>query len=162
MTADRIEKKVLLRASLKRVWQALADSGEFGAWFGVRFDGAFMPGATMRGIVTPTTVDPEVAKAQKAYEGAPFEIVIDRMEPERLLSFRWHPFAVEPDYDYSAEPMTLVEFTLEEVAEGVLLTVVESGFDRIPIKRRAKAFTANAGGWGMVVGLIALYVSRAQ
>ena len=162
MSTDRSEKTVLLRASLQRVWQALADSTEFGTWFGVRFDGAFTPGAIIHGVVTPTTVDPEVAASQKTYEGAPFQLVIEGMEPRRLLSFRWHPFAVEPNLDYSAEPTTLVEFTLEETAEGVMLTVTESGFDRIPIECRAKAFTANEGGWGMVVKLIALYVNRAQ
>jgi hypothetical protein len=82
------------------------------------------------------------------------------MEAERLFSFRWHPFAVEANVDYSAEPMTLVEFMLEEVTEGVMLTVTESGFDQIPLARRAKAFTANEGGWGMVVGLIAKYVAK--
>jgi uncharacterized protein YndB with AHSA1/START domain len=90
----------------------------------------------------------------------PFEFVIEKMEAERLFSFRWHPFAVEEGVDYSAEPMTLVEFTLEEVTEGVMLTVTESGFDQIPLARRAKAFTANEGGLGMVVGLIAKYVAK--
>jgi uncharacterized protein YndB with AHSA1/START domain len=159
MNTDRIEKKVLLHASLKRVWRALSDSAEFGSWFGVRFDGPFAPGAHMRGVVTPTTVDAAVAKTQEAYAGKPFEIVVEKMEAERLLSFRWHPFAVETNVDYSAEPMTLVEFVLEEVADGVALTVTESGFDQIPLARRAKAFTANEGGWGMVVGLIAKYVA---
>jgi uncharacterized protein YndB with AHSA1/START domain len=160
MDTDRIEKKVLLHASLKRVWRALADSGEFGSWFGVRFDGGFAPGAAVHGVITPTTVDAAVAKAQEPYAGKRFEIVVEKMEAERLFSFRWHPHAVEPDFDYSAEPMTLVEFTLEEVKEGVMLTVTESGFDQIPLSRRATAFTANDGGWGMVVGLIAKYVAQ--
>lgn len=159
MNTDRIEKKVLLRASLKRVWRALSDSAEFGSWFGVRFDGPFTVGAHMRGVVMPTTVDAAVAKAQEAYAGKPFELVVEKMEAEKLFSFRWHPFAVDANVDYSAEPMTLVEFTLEEVADGVALTVTESGFDQIPISRRAAAFTANEGGWGMVVGLIAKYVA---
>jgi uncharacterized protein YndB with AHSA1/START domain len=114
----------------------------------------------MRGVIVPTTVDAEVAKAQKEYEGLPFEIVIEQIEPERLFSFRWHPFAVERGVDYSAEPMTLVAFALEEVADGVMLTVTESGFDRIPLARRAKAFTANEEGWGMVVTLIGKYLAR--
>ncbi len=162
MNTDRIEKKVLLRAPRKRIWRALSDSTEFGSWFGMKFDGPFAPGACMRGVIAPTTVDAEVAKAQKEYEGMPFEITIERMEPERLFSFRWHPFAVERDVDYSAEPTTLVVFGLEEVADGVMLTATESGFDRIPLARRAKAFTANEGGWGMVVKLIEKYVSHAQ
>jgi uncharacterized protein YndB with AHSA1/START domain len=162
MNTDRIEKKVLLRAPKKRIWRALSDSSEFGSWFGVKFDGLFAPGACVRGVVAPTTVDAEVAKAQKEYEGMPFEITIEQMEPERLFSFRWHPFAVERGVDYSAEPTTLVVFELEEVAHGIMLTVTESGFDRIPLARRAKAFTANEGGWGMVVKLIEQYVCHAQ
>ena len=161
MNTDRIEKKVLLRAPRNRVWRALSDSTEFGTWFGMKFDGPFAPGASMRGAIVPTTVDAEVGKAQKPYEGMPVEIAIEQMEPERLFSFRWHPFAVERDVDYSAEPTTLVVFELEEVANGIMLTVTESGFDGIPLARRAKAFTANEGGWGMVVKLIEQYVCHA-
>ncbi len=160
MDTNRIEKKVLLHAPLKRVWRALADSGEFGTWFGVRFDGGFAPGATVHGVITPTTVDAAVAKAQEPYKGKRFDFVIEKMEAERLFSFRWHPHAIDANVDYSAEPMTLVEFVLEEVADGVMLTVTESGFDQIPLARRASAFTANDGGWGMVVGLIAKYVAE--
>lgn len=160
MNTDRIEKKILLRAPRKRVWRALADSKEFGTWFGVKFNGPFAPGASMRGVVVPTTVNAQVANAQKPYEGMPFEITIEQMEPERLFSFQWHPFAVEPGVDYSVEPTTLVVFALEEVADGVMLTVTESGFDRIPLARRAKAFTANEQGWGMVVKLIEEYLVR--
>jgi len=160
MNTDRIEKKVLLHAPRKRVWRALSDSTEFGIWFGVKFDGPFTPGASMRGVIVPTKVNAEVAKAQKPYEGKPFEITIERMEPERLFSFRWHPFAVEPGVDYSAEPTTLVVFALEETPDGVMLTVTESGFDQIPLARRAKAFTANEQGWGMVVKLVEEYLVR--
>jgi uncharacterized protein YndB with AHSA1/START domain len=158
MNTDRIEKKILLRAPLQRVWRALSDSTEFGSWFGMQFDGLFAPGARMRGVIVPTTVNAEVAKAQKAYAGIPFEITIEQMEPERLFSFRWHPFAVERGVDYSVEPTTLVVFTLEEVADGVMLTVTESGFDRIPLARRAKAFTANEHGWGLMVQMIEAYL----
>lgn len=161
MSTDRIEKKILLRAPRKRVWRALTDSKEFGTWFGMKFDGPFSPGATMRGVVAPTEVNAEVAKAQQPYEGLPFEITIEKMEPERLFSFRWHPNAVERGVDYSAEPTTLIEFLLEEVENGVLLSVTESGFDRIPLARRAKAFTANEQGWGMVVKLIEEYLVQA-
>jgi uncharacterized protein YndB with AHSA1/START domain len=158
MNTDRIEKKILLRAPRARVWRALSDSAEFGSWFGMKFDGPFAPGASMRGVIVPTTVNAEVANAQKKYEGMPFEITIEQMEPERLFSFRWHPFAVEQGVDYSVEPTTLIVFTLEEVATGVMLTVTESGFDRIPLARRAKAFTANEQGWGMIVKLIEEYL----
>jgi uncharacterized protein YndB with AHSA1/START domain len=161
MSTDRIEKKILLHAPRKRVWRALTDSKEFGTWFGMKFDGPFAPGATMRGVIVPTQVNADVAKAQKPYEGLPFEITIEKMEPERLFSFRWHPNAVERGVDYSAEPTTLIEFVLEEVANGILLTVTESGFDRIPLARRAKAFTANEQGWGMVVKLIEEYLVQA-
>ena len=161
MNTDRIEKRILLRTPRKRVWRALADSTEFGTWFGMKFDGPFAPGAIMRGTIVPTTVNAEVAKAQQPYEGMACEITIEQMEPERLFSFRWHPFAVERGVDYSGEPTTLVVFALEEVANGVMLTVTESGFDRIPLARRAKAFTANEGGWGMVVKLIEEYLVHA-
>jgi uncharacterized protein YndB with AHSA1/START domain len=162
MSTDRIEKQILLRPPRQRIWRALSDSNQFGAWFGVKFDSPFSPGAAVRGTIVPTTVDAEVAKAQKQYEGTPFEIMIERMEPERLFSFRWHPFAIEPGVDYSAEPTTLIVFTLEEAADGILLTVTESGFDQIPLARRAKAFTANEGGWSMVVKLIERYLLGAR
>src|SRR6185436_2972739 len=98
-------------------------------------------------------------KAQKPHEGKPFDITIETMEPERLFSFRWHPYVIEPGVDYSTEPTTLVEFTLEATADGVQLTVTESGFDQIPLERRAKAFAANEGGWSMMVKVIEKYVS---
>jgi len=159
-TTDRIEKQVVLRAPRARVWRALSNAQEFGTWFGVKFDGPFKPGALVRGVIVPTKVDADVAKAQKPYEGKPFEITIDRIEPEKLLAFRWHPFAVEPGVDYSQEPTTLVEFRLEDVANGVKLTVTESGFDRVPLERRAKAFAANEGGWTMVMTLIEKHLAN--
>ena len=161
MSTDRIEKKALLRAPRKRAWRALSDSTEFGSWFGMKFDGPFTPGASVRGVLVPTTVNAEVAKAQKEYEGLPFEITIEQVEPERLFSFRWHPYAVEPDVDYSAEPTTLIVFTLEEAPGGILLTVTESGFDSIPLERRAKALEANEQGWGMQLRLIEKYLANA-
>jgi uncharacterized protein YndB with AHSA1/START domain len=161
MSTDRIEKKILLRAPLARVWRALTDSTEFGTWFGVKFQGPFVPGIAMRGVMTPTQIDSEVAKMQKQYEGKPFEFTIDQMEPERVFSLRWHPYALDADVDYSKEPSTLVVFLLEEVSGGVMLTVTESGFDQIPLARRAKAFAANSQGWGKVVTLIEKYVVHA-
>jgi uncharacterized protein YndB with AHSA1/START domain len=158
MSTDRIEKKVLLRAPLARVWRAISDSNEFGSWFGVKFDGPFTPGGKLRGVIVPTTVNEEVAKSQKPYEGTPFEITVEQMEPDRLFSFRWHPFAVEPGVDFSLEPTTLVAFTLGETADGVMLTITESGFDQIPLARRAKAFSANEGGWSKQVELIEAYL----
>jgi uncharacterized protein YndB with AHSA1/START domain len=160
--SDRIEKHVLLRAPLSRVWQALTDSQEFGQWFGVRFDGPFTTGAPIGGRIAPTTMDARVADMQKPYAGMAFNIMVDRIEPKSLFSFRWHPFAIDPKVDYSDEPMTLVSFAIEEVPEGVLLTVTESGFDKIPLDRRATAFTANEGGWSMQVTLIQRYVEKAS
>lgn len=162
MNTDRIEKQILLHAPLSRVWRALSDAAEFGSWFGVRFEGAFTPGAHVRGVITPTTVNADVARVQKDFEGMPFEITVERMEPETLFSFRWHPFAVESGVDYSAEPTTLVEFLLEEADDGILLTVTESGFDQIPLARRAKAFTANEQGWTMMVKMFGEYLARAK
>jgi uncharacterized protein YndB with AHSA1/START domain len=156
---DRIEKKILLRASRDRVWRALTDPVEFGTWFGMEFQGPFRPGAVVHGAIVGTKVNSEVARMQKQYEGTEFDITIDRIEPQRLFSFRWHPGAVEPGYDYSGEPTTLVSFSLEDAPEGILLTVSESGFDQIPLARRAKAFEGNEQGWGIVVTLLETYLT---
>ena len=157
---DRIEKTIVLRAPRARVWRALTDPKEFGDWFGMRFDDPFVPGGRVRATVIGTTVDPEVAKAQQQHAGVAFDVYIERMEPQRLFSFRWHPGAVDPRIDYSKEPTTLVEFTLADVADGVQLTVTESGFDQIPLARRAAAFSGNEQGWGIVVALIAKYLAN--
>ncbi len=162
MSTDRIEKQILLRAPRERVWRALSDSTEFGAWFGMRFDGPFTPGAARRGVIAATQAQAALGKAPKKYEGTSFEITIEQMEPERLFSFRWHPFAVDPGVDYSAEPTTLIVFTLEEAGEGVLLTVTESGFDGIPLERRSEAFRMNQQGWEMQLQNIARHVSPSQ
>src|SRR5579862_7710759 len=158
MSSDRIEKKVLLRAPIQRVWRALTDTAEFEKWFGVRFDQPFRPGTQMRGKIVGTSVDPEVAKGQKQHESIPFEITIEQIDAERLFSFRWHPFAIEAGVDYSAEPTTLIVFALEKAPEGVVLTISESGFDKIPLERRAKAFSANERGWGIMARLIGEYL----
>src|SRR5437773_3402290 len=134
MSTDRIEKKVVLRAPRSRVWRAIADAQEFGAWFGVRLEGAFAPGERLKGQITVP-----------GYEHVTMDITVERVDPERLFSYRWHPYAVDPGVDHSAEPTTLVEFRLEEVAGGTELSVVESGFDRIPVARRAEAFRMNEG-----------------
>jgi uncharacterized protein YndB with AHSA1/START domain len=161
LSTDRIEKKIVLRAPLKRVWRAIADSQEFGTWFGLKFDGPFVEGASVRGVIVASTINPEINALEKPHEGIVFEITIKKIEPERLFSFRWHPNAVKRDFDYSKEPTTLVVFTLEEVAEGVLLTITESGFDRIPLARRAEAFRANQEGWSMMVRVIEEYLAKA-
>jgi len=159
---DRIEKQILLKAPRERVWRALSDSKEFGTWFGVELDGAFAPGARITGKITPTKVDPEVAKMQEPYSGRAFDFTIDRIEPMRLFSFRWHPYAVEPGVDYSKEPTTLVVFELEEGPGGTLLKITESGFDQIPLARRAKAFASNEQGWQIQTTLIEKYLGRTR
>lgn len=155
---DRIEKTIVLRAPRARVWRALTNAKEFGEWFGMRVEDPFVAGKTVRATIVGTVVDPEVAKAQLQHAGITFDLHIDRIEPQRLFSFRWHPGAVDPKIDYSKEPTTLVEFTLDEVADGVRLTVVESGFDQIPLARRALAFNSNDQGWAIVVTLIDKYL----
>jgi uncharacterized protein YndB with AHSA1/START domain len=157
---DRIEKDILLHASRARVWKALTDADEFGAWFGVKFDGPFRAGAPLRGVIAPTQADAEIAKLQEPYAGRPFEITVDRIEPQHLFSFRWHPHAVEPGVDYSKEPTTLVVFTLEQQKDGIRLTVAESGFDKIPLDRRANAFASNDGGWEKQMTLIEKHLAH--
>jgi uncharacterized protein YndB with AHSA1/START domain len=136
-STDRIERKVLLKASRARVWRALSDAEEFGNWFGVNFKGrTFVAGKSVHGNIT-----------HPGYEHLVMEVLIERVEPERLLSWRWHPAAIEPSVDYSQEPTTLVVFELAEADGGILLTVVESGLDQIPLARRATVLRLNTSGW---------------
>jgi uncharacterized protein YndB with AHSA1/START domain len=123
MDSDRIVKTVVLAAPRERVWKALSDSREFGTWFGARIDGAFEPGIRLRAAVVPTAVDADIAARQKPYDGLPFELVVERVEPMERLSFRWHPGGVDPAIDYSQEPMTLVTFELEDAPGGTRLTI---------------------------------------
>ncbi len=148
LTTDRIEKKVELRASPARVWRALTDSREFGQWFGVNLEGPFVLGKTSRGRIT-----------YPGYEHLVMEVVVQEMETERLFSFRWHPYAVDPRVDYSKEPPTLVVFDLEKTAAGTLLVVTESGFDAIPSARRDEAFQANSDGWAQQLKNIETYLA---
>ncbi len=148
-STDRIERQVLLNAPRERVWRAISDSKEFSAWFLSDFDAPFVPGARVG------------AKCRyPGYEHLRFEIWVERVEPQRYLSYRWHPNAIDPKLDYSKEPTTLVEFRLEDAPgeggkKGTLLTVTESGFDGIPVARRAEAFKGNTGGWEFQVKAIA-------
>jgi uncharacterized protein YndB with AHSA1/START domain len=160
MSTDRIEKQVVLRAPQDRVWHAISDAKQFGIWFGVEFDGPFVAGQRMTGRMVPTQVDADVAKMQEPYKGRTMEWTVEQIEPKRLFSFRWHPFAIDPNVDYSKEPTTLVVFELEEVGGGTRLTITETGFDKIPLERRAKAFAANEGGWAKQIDLIAKYLAR--
>ena len=150
-STDRIERKVVLKAPRALVWRALTDAGEFGRWFGVELRGqSFAPGARVQGKVM-----------HPGYEHLIWDVVIERMEPERLFAWRWHPAAVEAGVDYSKEPTTLVEFRLEDAPGGTLLTVVESGFDKIPPERRLGAFRMNSEGWESQMGNIERHVAAA-
>ena len=149
LNTDRIEKNVVLKAPRSRVWRALANPEEFGAWFGVKLGAkAFAPGLRVQGQITVP-----------GYEHVVMDITVERVDPEHLFSYRWHPYAVEPGVDYSSEPTTLVELRLEEVAAGTQLTVVESGFDQIPLARRAEAFRMNDGGWAEQIKNIERHVA---
>jgi uncharacterized protein YndB with AHSA1/START domain len=148
--SDRIEKTIELKAPIARVWRALTDYREFGTWFRVRIDGPFVAGQISRGQIT-----------HPGFEHVRWEAVVQKMQPERLFSFTWHPYAIDPNEDYSKEPPTLVEFTLEKTATGTLLRVVESGFDMLPSKRRAEAFRMNEGGWSAQIKNIARHVEQA-
>ena len=147
-TSDRIEKRFEVNAKRSRVWRAISDAGEFGAWFGMKLDRPFAAGATVLGRLT-----------FPGYEHISLEIQVERIEPEGYFSYRWHPYAVDPKADYSTEPTTLVEFRLEEQEDGTALTIVESGFDGIPLSRRAEAFRMNEAGWTSQSKKLASYVS---
>ena len=145
----RIEKRIELKASPARVWRALTDHREFGEWFQVKLEGPFIPGQPARGHLT-----------YPGYEHLKFEVIVQKMEAEQLFSFTWHPYAVDPKKDYSKETPTLVEFRLEKTATGTLLTVTESGFDKVPANRRAEAFRRNNEGWGSQMENLAKYVAE--
>jgi uncharacterized protein YndB with AHSA1/START domain len=147
-STDRIEKKILLRVPRSRVWRALTTAEEFGTWFRVKLEGPIAAGKPMRGNIT-----------YPGYEHIRMDATVERMEPERLFSLRWHPYAVDPKVDYSKEPTTLVEFRLEDAPGGTMLTVAESGFDRIPAGRRDEAFRMNSGGWEIQLGNIEQHVT---
>lgn len=147
---DRIEKTIELKAPVSRVWRALTDHKEFGTWFRVELEGPFVPGQIVRGRIT-----------HPGYEQLRWEAKVETMERERRFAFTWHPYAIDPKVDYSNEPPTLVEFTLEKIPAGTLLRVVESGFDKLPPKRRAEAFPMNDKGWSIQVENIAKYLADA-
>ena len=133
---DRFEKRIELKAPVSRVWRALTDYREFGEWFRVKLDGPFVAGQVSVGYIT-----------YPGYEHLKWEAAVQQMEPEKLFSFTWHPYSVDPNYDYSKETPTLVEFRLEQTATGTLLLLTESGFDKVPSDRRAEAYRRNDGGW---------------
>src|ERR1700733_8998535 len=146
---NRIEKQIELKAPVSRVWQALTDYREFGEWFRVKLEGPFVPGKISRGYIT-----------HPGYEHVKWEAVVQKMEPERLFSFTWHPYAIDPKVDYSKETPTLVEFRLEKIPSGTLLVLTETGFEKIPRDRRPEAFRKNDGGWKAQMKNIEKYVAQ--
>jgi uncharacterized protein YndB with AHSA1/START domain len=148
--SDIIVKSIEIAAPVSRVWQALTDYRQFGKWFRVNLEGPFVPGKVARGPIT-----------YPGYEHIIFEAQIEKMEPERYFSLRWHPYAVDPDVDYSGEPTTLVEFRLQPKGAGTVITVTESGFDAIPKHRRAEAYRMNDGGWAEQMSNIQRHVQLA-
>ena len=149
--SDRIERNIILKAPRTRIWRALSNAEEFGNWFGVALQGkSFVPGERVQGRIT-----------YPGYEHVVWDVLIERMEAERFLSFRWHPYAVQPDVDYSTEPTTLVEFALAEIEGGTRLTIIESGFDKIPPARRLEAFRMNSEGWDEQLRNIEKHVATA-
>jgi uncharacterized protein YndB with AHSA1/START domain len=147
--ADRIEKQIEIAAPVSRVWQVLTDSRQFGEWFLVKMDGPFVAGQPVGGQIT-----------HPGYEHLRMEIMVKTIEPETFFSYTWHPYAIDPNVDYAQEPSTLVEFRLQATATCTLLTVTESGFDKIPSVRRDKAFRMNDGGWSQQMNNIRIYVAQ--
>lgn len=145
---ERIEKRIEIDASVSRVWKALTDSREFGEWFHVRLDGPFKAGEVSRGHVT-----------YPGYERLKWEAEIKTIDPERCFAFTWHPYAVDPEADYSQEPPTLVEFTVDPTANGALLTVIESGFEKLPLGRGLEAQRMNDTGWAIQMQNIQSYIA---
>jgi uncharacterized protein YndB with AHSA1/START domain len=147
--SDRIEKRIEIKAPVSRVWRAITDHREFGEWFRVYLDGPFAPGQVSTGHMT-----------YPGYEHLKWTAIVQKMEPERLFSFAWHPYAIDPNVDYSGETPTLVEFRLEEIPGGTLLLLTESGFDKVPADRRVDAFRMNDGGWTIQMKNIEDYVTQ--
>lgn len=147
--ADRIEKRIELKAPVSRVWRAVTDYREFGEWFRVKFEGPFVAGEVARGKIT-----------NPGYEHLTLEATVKEIQPERLFSFTWHPYAIDPKVDYSKETPTLVEFRFEKIPSGTLLVVTESGFDKIPANRRAEALRMNDNGWAAQLKNIERHVAK--
>lgn len=167
-TTDRIEKRVTLKAPVSRVWRAIADSEEFGRWFGFKLDGSFAPGKKITGVFTGDLDEAAIIEFQKRAGVQPSTVklpdrnavfcTVERMDPEHYFSFRWIPYGIDAEIDPENEPTTLVEFRLEKAAEGTLLTIVESGFDQVPAHRRERAFRMNEGGWAAQAENLEKYV----
>jgi uncharacterized protein YndB with AHSA1/START domain len=170
-STDRIEKQLTLRAPVSRVWKAIADAQEFGRWFGFQLEGDFAAGKTIRGTFNGALDEAALVEHQKSLGITPSKIklsapnsvfcTVERIEPERYFSFRWIPYGIDADIAPEGEPTTLVEFRLEAVARGTRVSIVESGFDRVPAHRRARAFRMNEGGWAAQAANLEKYVDGA-
>ncbi|MEZ5293744.1 MAG: SRPBCC family protein [Vicinamibacterales bacterium] len=156
--SDVITKTAVLAAPLARVWEAVSDARQFGAWFGAEFDGPFVAGARVGARIVPTTVDADVAAMQAPHAGVTFDVWVEAVEPMRRLAFRWHPYDLGGQ-DPATAPTTLVELVLDETPEGTRLTLRESGFERVPLEKRAAAFTANEEGWALQARLVTAYLA---
>jgi len=150
-STDRIEKEIVVRAPRSKVWRAITDFREFGEWFQAEMNDPFVPGGLSKGRIT-----------YPGYEHLTLELHVERMEPEGFFSWRWHPYAIDPQQDYSNEPTTLVVFELEEIPQGTRIRVTESGFDNIPLARRSEAFRRNSEGWAGQLQNIARYVGQTE
>ena len=170
-STDKIEKQVTLRAPVSRVWRAIADASEFGRWFGFTLEGDFAPGKRMKGTFDGTLDEAALVSYQEGLGLRPSKLrlpekgavfcTVERIEPERYFSFRWVPYGIDAEADPDNEPTTLVEFRLEAVAEGTRLTIVESGFDRVPVHRRERAFRMNEDGWAAQAENVRKYIGSA-
>jgi uncharacterized protein YndB with AHSA1/START domain len=147
--SDRIERSIEIKASVSRVWRAITDHREFGEWFRVALQGPFVVGQESTGMIT-----------HPGYEHVVWRSMVKEMRPETLFSFTWHPYAIDPNVDYSSEPQTLVEFRLEPTPTGTRLVVTESGFDAIPAHRRGEALRMNGNGWTGQLKNIARHVAE--
>ena len=146
---NSIEKEITLRAPRERVWRALTDAQEFGAWFGMTLDGSFQQGQAIRGRMS-----------NPKYAHFDIEFVVETIAPQHLFSYRWHPYAIDQNVDFSKERRTLVEFHLSDAPDGTMLRVIESGFDHVPAGRRAEAFQMNTKGWTAQVENIRRHVEK--
>jgi uncharacterized protein YndB with AHSA1/START domain len=169
-TFDRIEKQVVLRAPIARVWRAIANAKEFGRWFGLELDGDFVVGQPIVGTFNASLNEAAILDYQRKLGLPPSKVklpekslifcTVERIEAESYFSFRWIPYGIDAEVDPQTEPTTLVEFRLAKVAEGTLLTIVESGFDRVPARRRERAFRMNEAGWAGQGENIRKYIAK--
>lgn len=167
---DRIEKSIHLNASREKVWRALTDSNAFGSWFGVELDGPWLVGQPIRGrflfqfkqaMVDEWLEELGLPSSPIAEKFPDVFCVVEAIEPQNRFAFRWIPFPIDAGINPETEPMTLVEFRLFDDGDGVLLKVTESGFDRVPLARRKRAFLINTDGWESQLEKLSHYITQA-